>query len=102
LPELLKEYKNRTISGTRGYPLASRHTGPPHGIHKPVLPLHDQPDLVLDMVEHLSTLWIAIWEEVLAEIDVDVVHIWEDVSSGKGSMISPRTFRQFMLPAINV
>jgi len=49
-------------------------------------------------VQHFTDLWIAIWEEVLSEIDVDCAHIWEDVSSGKGSMISPRTFREFMIP----
>jgi len=100
-PELLEEYKNRDYPlALGGYPLGFFGT-PAHlmGYTNLFFLYHDQPDLVQDIVEHLTTLWIAIWEEVLAQIDVDVVHIWEDVSSGKGSMISPGTFRRFMMPS---
>jgi uroporphyrinogen decarboxylase len=41
---------------------------------------------------------MAIWEEVTAQVDVDVAHIWEDMSSSRGSMISTATFREFMTP----
>ena len=97
----MEEYKSRDYPlALGGYPLGFFGT-PAHlmGYTNLFFLYHDQPDLVLDIVEHLTTLWIAIWEEVLAQIDVDVVHIWEDVSSGKGSMISPRTFRQFLMPS---
>jgi hypothetical protein len=99
-PDLLREYKTRDYPlALGGYPLGFFGT-PAHlmGYTNLFFMYHDQPDLVADIVEHLTTLWIAVWEEVLAETDIDVVHIWEDVSSGKGSMISPRTFRQFLMP----
>ena len=59
---------------------------------------YDQPDLVKDMLQHLTTLWISIWEEVLSQVDVDCVHIFEDVSAAKGSMVSPEIFKEFMSP----
>ena len=59
---------------------------------------YDKPDLVKDMAETFSSLWIALWEEVLSRVEIDVVHIFEDVSSGTGSMVSPAIIREFMLP----
>ncbi len=38
------------------------------------------------------------WEEVFSQVDIDVVHIWEDMSFGKGSMVSPAVFKEFMTP----
>ena len=34
----------------------------------------------------------------MANVDIDLCNIWEDVSSGKGSMISPATFKEFLSP----
>ncbi len=59
---------------------------------------YDEPELLKDILQHLTNLWLAIWEEVLAEVEVDVVHIWEDMSSNKGSMISNQVFKEFMMP----
>ena len=60
--------------------------------------LDDEPEMLKDILQHLTDLWLAVWEEVLAEVDVDVVHIWEDMSSNKGSMISNQVFKEFMTP----
>lgn len=57
---------------------------------------NDQPDLLRDILQHLTTLWIAIWEEVTAHVELDVAHNWEDMSSSRGSMISPALFHEFM------
>jgi len=59
---------------------------------------YDKPDLVKDMLDTFTGLWLAIWEEVLARTDIDAVHIWEDMSTGTSSMISPALFREFMTP----
>jgi hypothetical protein len=59
---------------------------------------HDNPRLVHDIASTFTELWIAVWSEVLSKVEVDMVHIFEDVSMGTGSMISPAVFREFMLP----
>ena len=59
---------------------------------------YDKPDLIKDMLQTFTELWIAIWEEVMARTDIDAVHIWEDMSTGTSSMISPQIFAEFMTP----
>jgi uroporphyrinogen decarboxylase len=98
--ELVKEYRNRD------YPLAL--LGYPHGFFGVLANLigyenlfysySDDPELIHDIVDTFTNLWIAIYEEVLQDTDVDLVHIWEDISYGSGSMISLATVREFMLP----
>jgi hypothetical protein len=99
-PELLAEYKNRDYPlAVGGYPLGF------FGLLAHLLGYmnlfyyyYDEPDLIKDICQHLTNLWIAIWEEVLAQIEVDVAHIFEDVSAAKGSMVSPAIFKEFMTP----
>ena len=50
------------------------------------------------IVDTDTNLWIALWEEILGSVSIDVLHIFEDVSSGQGSMVSPAIIREFMLP----
>ncbi len=97
---LLKGYRSRT------YPLALG--GFPHGFFG--TPAHlmgydnlfvayfEAPDLVHDIVKTFTDLWIAIYEEVLSLTDVDHYHIWEDISFGRGSMVSDQVIREFQMP----
>ncbi len=62
---------------------------------------YDKPDLIKDILERLTDIWIALWEEVLAYTDVDLCNLWEDISSGKGSMLSPSIIKEFVLPYYN-
>ena len=99
-PELVKEYKNRD------YPLAVG--GYPNGLFGSLTHLigyenlfmfyYDKPDLIKDILDRLTDIWIALWEEILSDVDVDLANLWEDVSSGRGSMISPKLFKEFMSP----
>ena len=96
----VKEYKNRD------YPLVLG--GYPIGLFGTLAHLlgyenlfyfyYDAPDLIHDILTTFTNLWISIWEEVLSQVNVDCIHLWEDVSSGRGSMISPDIFKQFMTP----
>lgn len=96
----VEEYRNRD------YPLAVG--GYPNGFFGTLVHLigyenvfylyYDQPDLVKDINQHLTTLWISIWEEVMADVEVDCCHVWEDMSSTMGTMISPTHFEEFMAP----
>ena len=99
-PELLEEYRQRDYPlAVGGYPLGLFGL-PAHlmGYMNLFYGYYDQPDLIRDMAQHLTNLWIAIWEEVLAQVDVDVAHIFEDMSASKGSMVSPAVFKEFMAP----
>ena len=99
-PELVREYSSRTYPLTLG--------GYPNGLFGSLTHLmgyenlfisySQQPELVQDILARMTEVWLALWEEILAEVDVDMCHFWEDISFGKGSMISPATFRQFLTP----
>lgn len=96
----LGEYKNRT------YPLALG--GYPHGFFGTLVHLmgyeetfvnyYQDPELIHDMVSTFTETWIGIYEEVLSQTDVDHVQIWEDISAGTGSMVSPAVIEEFMIP----
>jgi hypothetical protein len=58
----------------------------------------DDPDLIREMLNHLSTLWLTQFEQILADTTVDYAYFWEDMSFKSGSMISPRLFCEFMTP----
>jgi hypothetical protein len=59
---------------------------------------YDDPKLIHDIQDTFTELWIALYSEVLSQITVDGFFIWEDVSAGNGSMISPAIIKEFMLP----
>lgn len=98
--ELIKEYKSRD------YPLALG--GYPHGFFGTLAHLlgydrlfyayFDRPKLIHDMLKTFTELWIAVYSEVLADVEIDAVHIWEDISFGKGPIVSPNVIKEFMLP----
>ena len=100
--QLLKEYRNRD------YPLAVG--GYPHGFFGTLSHLIGyenlfvwyitEPELVHDILRTFAELWINVYSEVLDQVEVDVWHIWEDVSFGKGPMISPAMVKEFMSPYI--
>ena len=99
-PELVEVYNNRD------YPLALG--GFPLGFFGTLVHFmgymnlfyyyYDHPDLIHDILQHLTNLWLAIWEEVLSYVEVDVIHIWEDISATKDSMVGPATVKEFMVP----
>lgn len=98
--ELIEEYK------IRDYPLAVG--GYPIGLFGSMTHLigyenlfmfyYDKPDLIKDILDRLTDIWIALWEEIMVDVDIDLCNIWEDVSSGTGSMISPVIFKEFLSP----
>lgn len=100
--EKVREYNQRD------YPLAVG--GYPHGFFGTLSHLIgyenlflwycDEPKLVHDILNTLTEVWIAVYSEVLARTSIDHWHIWEDVSYGRGPMISLAMVREYMLPYI--
>ena len=68
------------------------------GAEELLIAFYTEPEMVRDMMEHLTTLWLSLWERVAAETRIDWVHIWEDMSGRQGSLISPAMVEQFMMP----
>lgn len=63
-----------------------------------LLAFYTTPDLVRDIMNHLTDLYLAVFEEVVAVVDVDIIHIWEDMCGRQGPLISPAHWREFMGP----
>ncbi len=98
--ELLPQYKNRDYPLVLGgHPLGFFGT-PAHilGYENLFMYYYDKPNLVKDILNTFTDIWFAIWEEVVSQVDVDAIHIWEDVTSGAASMVSPATLEEFMAP----
>ena len=96
----LEEHRKRSCPlALGGYPHGLFGT-PSHlmGYENLFLSYYDQPELIHDILNTFTELWMGIWEEVLGQLEIDMVHFFEDVSMGTGSMISPVIFRQFMMP----
>lgn len=98
--ELVKEYKKGDSIVTLG--------GYPHGYFGTLAHLMgyellfynyaDEPELIHDIQKTFTEIWLAVYEQVLSQIDVDLFIIWEDMSAGSGSMVSPATIKEFMVP----
>ena len=59
---------------------------------------YDDPDLIHDIQQTFTDLWIAVYSEILTQVDVDMYIFWEDISAGTGSMVSPALMREYMVP----
>lgn len=68
------------------------------GVEALLTGFYDDPRMIQDMMEHLTSLWIALWRRVAAEVRIDHIHIWEDMSGKQGSLISPAMVERFMMP----
>jgi uroporphyrinogen decarboxylase len=98
--EKIKAYKNRDYPlGLGGYPLGFFGTlAHLIGYDHLFFMYYDDPKLVHDIIGTFTDLWIAVFEEVLADVEIDHMQIWEDISFGSGSMLSDAVMREFMLP----
>lgn len=68
------------------------------GVEDMLVSFYTEPEMIRDMMSHLTSLWIGLWERVAAEVQIDHIHIWEDMSGCQGSLISPAMVEEFMMP----
>ena len=59
---------------------------------------YDEPELIAEMMDYLTTFWLSIYEKALEHMRIDIIHIWEDMSGKSGPLISPAMIREFMAP----
>ena len=63
-----------------------------------LIAFRSQPDLVHEIMDHMTSLYLAVFSKVVAEVQVDVIHLWEDMCAQHGPLIGPRMWEQFMGP----
>jgi hypothetical protein len=68
------------------------------GVEEMLVGFYTEPKMIRDMMQHLTSLWLGLWERVAAEVQIDHIHIWEDMSGKQGSLISPAMTEEFMMP----
>ncbi|MFH0963508.1 MAG: uroporphyrinogen decarboxylase family protein [Planctomycetota bacterium] len=98
--ELVQKYRNREFPLQLGcFPYGFFGTLRDFmGLQNLLLAFFDQPELIRDILDYLTDLWIEIWAKVVSRVDADVAHFWEDMCYRGGPLISPELFRHFMLP----
>ena len=96
--ERVAEYRDRD------YPLQLTHRGV-YGFPREIMgdenlayAFYDDPKLVHNIMDAYTDVAISIWEKMVSEVDFDIIECWEDMASRNGSIISPKTFREFMTP----
>jgi hypothetical protein len=60
--------------------------------------LYDQPLLVREMMDYLGDFYIEVLHKALNEVQIDFAMFWEDMCYKSGPLLSPKMFRQLMLP----
>jgi len=96
--ELLEYYKtaDRPIGlGMTGFFGEARHL---MGLERLLVTFYRDPGLVHDIMDFWSGFLIETSANALKEAKIDFVTIWEDMAYKRGPHISPRFFREFMLP----
>ncbi len=63
-----------------------------------LLAFYTAPDLIHEIMDHLTSLYLTVFEKVVREVRIDVIHIWEDMCGRQGPLISPTHWREFMGP----
>lgn len=63
-----------------------------------LIAFYTMPDLVHEIMDHLTSVYLTVFEKVAREIRVDVIHIWEDMCGRQGPLISPAHWQEFMGP----
>ncbi|MEN6545817.1 MAG: uroporphyrinogen decarboxylase family protein [Armatimonadia bacterium] len=97
-PDLVREYQSRD------YPLQLTHRGVygfarnRMGDENMAYAFYDQPELMHDLMDSYTDMCLQVWEKMVTEVDFDLIECWEDMAYRSGSLISPRTFREFMTP----
>lgn len=68
------------------------------GPERTLYAFHDDPALVHDMMEVSTEMVLGLLPRVLDEAPLTAIFFWEDMAYCAGPLISPRMFKQFMVP----
>ncbi len=68
------------------------------GTERLSLAWYDEPKLIHEMLDHLVEFFITLTAPALAAVDVDYFNFFEDLAYKTGPLLSPATFREFLVP----
>ncbi|MCK9355789.1 MAG: hypothetical protein M0R22_01375 [Dehalococcoidia bacterium] len=68
------------------------------GLEPLLFALHDEPAMIEDMMDTLCAMEMVCITKALGKVRVDGAMFWEDMAFKTGPLISPKMFRQFMMP----
>lgn len=68
------------------------------GDYEGLVAFHSMPDLVHEIMDHITSLYLTVFEQVVKEVRVDVIHLWEDMCYKNGPLISPKFWNEFLGP----
>ena len=68
------------------------------GFERLSLSFHDDPRLLKDMNQFHVDFLISTLDRCLSEVQIDLIVIGEDMAGRNGMLVSPASFREFMLP----
>jgi hypothetical protein len=63
-----------------------------------LIAFYEDPELVREIMDHLTTVYLTVFTQVAREVRVDVIHLWEDMCGKQGPLISPKHWEEFMGP----
>ncbi len=63
-----------------------------------LMAFYDDPKLVHEIMDHMTSIWITVYEKILREFTPDYSMFWEDMCGRQGPLISPKHFEEFMAP----
>ena len=68
------------------------------GLERLLTTFYRDPDLIRDMFEFRTRMMLKAIEKAVREVKLDYASWWEDMCYRSGPMLSPRLFREFMVP----
>jgi uroporphyrinogen decarboxylase len=68
------------------------------GFERVAITCADDPAWIHEMVETLCEFSCVMVEKVLKDVKVDYAYFWEDMAFNHGPIISPKMFREFLVP----
>lgn len=68
------------------------------GAEELLVGFYTMPEVIHDMMESYTTLWLKLYERIQEQVQIDHIHIWEDMSGRQGSLISMEMVEEFMMP----
>jgi len=68
------------------------------GIEGVSLMIYDDPAFIHEMMETIAELVCQVLRKVIFEVKFDFAQMWEDMAYKTASIISPKHFREFMMP----
>ena len=69
------------------------------GFERILMTFHDDPMWIHEMIEYMAWFFMEANRKILESgVQVDIIFIWEDMAYKTGPMISPKMFREFLVP----